>query len=215
MLRSSLQLILLAVLLLMLGSAILISTSGVGRMAMSGGVEELREPLRQVRGETRVLLVGLDGVGELDLYQAIRDGSMPNVSSLVGAVQDTMGLWEHGYGAREVMSVLPAETTAGWAAILTGARPSDSGVPGNEWFIRDSLAFFAPVPLSVDSYAHTLEIYSSELVGDRIQVPTLFERVGDLRSHVTLGFVSRGADVLSPPNFSQLPLLLKSLVDAA
>lgn len=201
---------------LVLGALItLILRSDVVDLAASGGIRELRDDLRPIRGETRVLLIGMDGVGAPILYQALREGRMPNVTELVGAPIDTSGLWEHAYGAIDALSVLPAETTAGWAAVLTGARPSESGVPGNEWFVRDSLAFYAPVPLSVDSYAHTLRIYTDGLVGARIQVPTLFERVDELRSHVALGFVSRGADVFTPPDLGRLPLLLKNLLETA
>lgn len=203
-------------LVLITGAVVFLAVeSEVAELAFSGDIKELREPLRPIRGETRVLLFGLDGVGAPVLYESIRSGGMPAVSSLLGAPTDSSGLWVHGYGARDVLSVLPAETTAGWTAVLTGARPAESGVAGNEWFVRDSLAFYAPVPLSVHSYAHTLRIYTDGLIGDQIRVPTLFERVDDLRSHVALGFVSRGADLLSPPNFSQLSRLLENLLDAA
>ncbi len=208
--------VLLTALVLVIGGLVYLTiTSEVAELAASGGIRELREPLRPIRGETRVLLVGLDGVAGPILYEAVRNGSMPNVAALLGTPADTVSLWEHGYGARDVMSVLPSETTAGWTAVLTGARPADSGVPGNEWFVRDSLAFYAPVPLSVDSYAHTIRIYTDGLIGHRIQVPTLFERLGDIRSHVALGFVSRGADVFTPPDFSRLPHLVKQLFDVA
>ncbi len=207
---------LLIVFVLLLGAfVVLVMRSEVVKLAASGGLKELRDPLRPIRGETRVLLIGLDGVGSADLYESIETGTMPNVAALLGSPADSAGLWAHAYGARGVMSVLPAETTAGWTAVLTGAPPAESGVPGNEWFVRDSLTFFAPVPLSVESLAHTLRIYTDGIVGAQIQVPTLFERVDDLRSHVALGFVARGADIFTPPDFSRLPDLLQSLWDAA
>ena len=176
-----------------------------------GGLAELREPLRPIRGTTRVLLVGIDGVGDAELRDAIADGDAPNLAALLGAPTGA-DTYEHAYAAPGVTAVLPSETAAGWAAVFTGRAPSETGVAGNEWFDRDSLALFAPVPGSVGSLAQTVAVFSDDFLGRVIQTPTLYERAG-LRSHVSLGFVHRGADVFAPPDANDVGELLDAAFD--
>lgn len=185
---------------------------GIRTLLRTGGIDELREPMRPIRGTTRVLLVGIDGVGDAMLRQAIADGGAPNLAALLGASTADPDVWEHAYAAPGVTAVLPSETAAGWAAVFTGRRPSDTGVAGNEWFDRDSLRLYAPVPGSVGSVEQTVAVYADDFLGRVIQTPTLFERAG-LRSHVSLGFVSRGGDILTPPDANDVGELLDAAVD--
>ena len=184
-------------------------SSRVGELFLAGGERTLREPLRPVRGTTRVLVLALDGVGDGVLREALAAGEMPHLAGLLGAPQGE-NLWANAYAAPGVMSVLPAETSGGWAAVFTGETPARSGIPGNEWFDRETLSAFAPVPLSVKAVRQTLGIYTDDLFGRTIATPTLFERAG-VRSHVALGFVHRGADVLSTPDPSDLGDMLKAV----
>ena len=182
--------------------------SSVGEVAeiMTGGGERtLREPLRPITPGPRVLVLALDGVGDAVLRDALRDGAMPRLAALVGPTEGDV--WAHAYAVPNAPSVFPAETAAGWAAVFTGRPPSENGVAGNEWFDRDSVETFAPVPLSVGTVKQTLQIYTDDLLGEVLQVPTVFE-LADVRSHVSLGFVHRGADVLNPPDLGDLPDLL-------
>ena len=109
----------------------------------------------------------------------------------------------HGYAAEDVVSVFPSETAAGWTAVFTGRPPAETGVVGNEWFDRDSLRIYAPVPLSVGTFEQTLAVYTDDFLGEQIQTPTLYERAG-LRSYVAQAFVYRGADVLTRPDLSEV-----------
>ncbi|HEX8298104.1 MAG TPA: alkaline phosphatase family protein [Rubricoccaceae bacterium] len=181
-------------------------------MLAAGGERELREPMRPVRGTERVLILAFDGIGDPILREALRDGSLPALSALLGP---TVGdnLWAHGYAAPRVASVYPAETTAGWAAVYTGRPPAETGIAGNEWFSRDSLRVFAPVPLSVGTVEQTLKIYSDDILGQLIQTPTLFE-LADVRAFVSMGFVSRGADRLMPPDLNDVTDLAEAAVNA-
>ncbi len=160
----------------------------------------------------RVLVIALDGVGEGRLAAALASGAMPTLSALLGTDLGD-GLREHGYIASRVPAVFPSETAAGWAAVFTGAAPAVTGVTGNEWYDRDSMATFAPVPLSVGSIEQTLSIWSDSLMSQVIQAPTLFEQA-DVRSHVSVGFVYRGADLLTPPDLNDLGDLFEGLLGA-
>ena len=178
---------------------------------MTEGAERvLREPLRASRPGPRVLVFAFDGVGERVLTEALEAGNMPNLAGLMGADLGD-GLYEHAVMARDVPAVFPSETAPGWAAVFTGTPPAASGVTGNEWFDRDSLATFAPVPLSVGTIQQTLEIWSDSLFSALIRTPTLFERA-DVRSHVSMGFVYRGADVLAQPDLGDFGDLVETAI---
>ena len=205
--------------LLLLSAAALAGCGGlagtldeVGEMMAEGGERVLREPMRPVRGADRVLVVALDGVGEGRLRAALAAGEMPRLAALLG---DSLGggLFAHGWAASGVPSVFPSETAAGWAAVYTGRRPAETGVTGNEWYDRDSLQTFAPVPLSVGTIEQTLKIWSDDFMGETIATPTLFERAG-VRAHVSMGFVYRGADLLTPPDLNDVGDLLEGAVGA-
>ena len=184
----------------------------VGEMIAEGGERILREPMRPIRGTDRVLVIALDGVGEARLTEALAAGEMPRLAAFLGADQGD-GLREHAFVASRVSAVFPSETAAGWAAVYTGTPPAESGVTGNEWYDRDSLATFAPVPLSVGTIEQTLSIWSDSLFSEVIQTPTLFEQA-DVRAHVSMGFVYRGADLLTPPDLNDFGDLLEGAIGA-
>ncbi len=183
-----------------------------GELFAEGGERVLREPMRPTRGTTRVLVIALDGVGEARLTEALDAGAFPALAAFLGEPEGD-GLYTNGYVARDVPAVFPSETAAGWAAVYTGTPPAASGVTGNEWFVRDSLATFAPVPLSVGTVEQTLAIYTDSLFSRVIATPTLFERAG-LRAHVSLGFVYRGADLLTLPDLDDVGDLVEGALDA-
>lgn len=183
-----------------------------GELFVEGGERILKEPMRPIRGTDRVLVIALDGVGERVLKDALEAGDLPTLASFMGADLGD-GLRDHAVIVNEVPSVFPSETAAGWTAVYTGSRPAESGVTGNEWFDRDSLSTFAPVPLSVGTLEQTLAIWSDDLLGEIIQTETVFERA-DVRSHVSLGFVYRGADLLTPPDLNDVGDLLKGAIGA-
>ena len=183
-----------------------------GELLAEGGERVLREPMRPIRGETRVLVLAFDGVGEAQLLEALDAGALPTLAAFLGESQGD-GLYANGVHIRDVPSVFPSETAAGWAAVYTGARPAESGVTGNEWFVRDSVAVFAPVPLSVGTIEQTLSIYTDSLFSQVLERPTLFERA-DVRSHVSLGFVYRGADLLTLPDLNDFGDLVEGVVES-
>lgn len=197
---------------------VLTSCAGAGstldtaaELIADGGERVLREPMRPVTDGPRVLVLAFDGVGEYVLRRVLSGGRMPRLGAFLGPGGTTGALesdvWQRAVVASRALSVFPAETAPGWAALYTGQPPAKNGVTGNEWFDRDSLAVFAPVPLSVGTIDQTLEIWADSLVGEMIGVPTLFERA-DVRAHVASAFVYRGADLLTMPDLSDFGDLL-------
>jgi hypothetical protein len=184
----------------------------VAKLAARAGVRELRDPLRPHTAGPRVLLFSLDGVGDDELREGVGDAAEEPWRSLLGA-RESPQRFAHGYWVPTVLSVLPSTTVAAWASVYTGEPPGRTGVPGNEWFAREegpSGRFYAPAPVSVRGVADALRTYSEGLVGDAVQVPTLFERAG-VRSHVSLAHVYRGADVFSSPEPGTVADLLAEL----
>src|SRR5690606_6484367 len=104
-----------------------------------------------------------------------------------------------GYVVPDVLSILPSTTYAAWASVFTGQPAGRTGVPGNEWFAREEARFYAPAPVSVEGVEDAVQVYSDGLLGRVVQVPTLYE-LADVRSHVSLSAVHRGADLLTTPD---------------
>lgn len=164
-----------------------------------GGEKLLREPLRPARGAPRVVVLALDGVGAEEIDAAIVGGRMPALASLMGGPAQAQGVRANAYTVPDALSILPSTTYAAWASTFTGEPAGRTGVPGNEWFTRESRRFFAPAPVSVSGPEDALEVYSEDLIGQVLRVPTLYERA-DVRAYVSLASVFRGADVLITPD---------------
>lgn len=169
----------------------------VMELLAGGGEKVLRKPMRPTRGAPRVIVFALDGVGDAALRQAISSGGMPRVSALLGRETEPR-LYEHGWAAPDVLSILPSTTFAAWASVFTGQPAARTGVPGNEWFAREQMRFYAPAPVTVTQHEHALEVFSDQLMGRVINAPTVYERAG-VRSYVSLQAYHRGADLLTVP----------------
>jgi Type I phosphodiesterase / nucleotide pyrophosphatase len=148
---------------------------------------------------SRVIVFCLDGAGYPQLMQAIRSGKTPHIAALLGKEQGG-GVFEHGYSAPNVLSVLPSSTVADWSATFTGKPPAENGVPGDEWFDRQHQRFYAPVPISVTDTADFSHMLNDDLVGKQLEVPTLYEQL-KRRSYVSMLMVYRGATLFTtiPP----------------
>lgn len=171
-------------------------------IAASGGERVLRDPMRAPGNGPRVLIIALDGVGDDELLDAIRSGRAPHISSLLGPEQEgrTFG---RAYAVPDVLSILPSTTLAAWSSLFTGATAAHTGVPGNEWFAREEMRYYAPAPVSVEGYEHAVQSYTDDLVGGALRVPTLFEQA-DVRAYVSLSHIHRGADLLVIPSADAL-----------
>ncbi|HEX6307994.1 MAG TPA: alkaline phosphatase family protein [Longimicrobiales bacterium] len=166
-------------------------------LVAGGGERQLRDPMRPAGTGPRVLVFALDGVGDDELLAAVRSGRATAIAGLLGAEREAR-LFDHGYAVPGVMSILPSTTIAAWASLFTGAGPAHTGVPGNEWFAREEMRFYAPAPVSVEGIDDALESYTDDLLGGALRVPTVYERA-DVRAYVSLSHIHRGADLLIVP----------------
>lgn len=186
-------------------AAILLLHRPAGEMlglVAGGGVELLRDPMRPPGAGPRVLVFALDGVGDDELLAAIEAGHAPHLAALLGGPMEDRS-FARGYAVPDVLSILPSTTMAAWASLFTGATAAYTGVPGNEWFVREEMQFYAPAPVSVEGTRHALEAYTDDLLGQALRAPTLFERA-DVRAYVALSQFHRGADMLVVPSAAAL-----------
>ena len=162
------------------------------RSLTTGGEEQLKPAATATtKGGPRVIIFALDGAGPDQLMEAIRSGKAPRIATLLGKERGS-GLFEHGYAAPRAVSILPSSTIAAWSATFTGKPPALNGVAGDEWFVRETATFYAPVPVSVLDTLDVTKVVNDDLLGKSLRVPTLYEFLGR-RSHVSLLYVHDGA----------------------
>jgi Type I phosphodiesterase / nucleotide pyrophosphatase len=187
--------------LLFSSSCILISTT-----LRTGGEQRLTRaaPPPKKQGP-HVIIFALDGTVPDLLMEAIRSGRAKRMQMLLGNDQGG-GLFEHAYAAPNALSVLPSSTIADWSAIFTGDAPAWDGVTGDEWFVRETATFYAPVPVSLSDITDSTKTVADDLVGKELKVPTLYELLGK-RTYVSMLSVHRGANyytTVSPSSFGNL-----------
>ena len=84
-------------------------------------------------------------------------------------------------------------------------------MPGNEWFVREQMQFYAPAPVSITDTADTLKMVTDDLVGKSVMSPTLFEMAG-VQSAVSLNPVYRGADVFTTVTSASFVTMMSDFV---
>src|ERR1700722_8082214 len=117
-------------------------------VAFGGEVRLATVPPPKVPGK-HVIIFALDGTSRDQFMTLIRSGKAPIIAGILGK-DEANGVFEHGYAAPDAVSMLPSSTVADWSAIFTGVPPAFNGVTGDEWFDREKMRIFAPVPISVD-----------------------------------------------------------------
>ena len=175
------------------------------KLFLNGGEKQVKRVPRPPAPGPYVLIFAFDGAGYDQLMAAINSGKAPAMAGMLGK-DEGGGLYEHAYSAPNAVSILPSTTVAAWSAIFTGAPPAQNGVPGNEWFVREDMKFFAPVPVSVEEMDDNRAMVTDNLVGHQLMVPTLFQQAG-VRSSVSMNMVYRGADyftILDPTSMVEL-----------
>jgi hypothetical protein len=181
------------------------------RSLTTGGEEQLKPTgTAAVRGGPHVVVFALDGAGPDQLMDAIRSGKAPHIAALLGKERGA-GLFEHAYAAPHALSVLPSSTIAAWAATFTGKPPAMNGVTGDEWFVRETATFYAPVPISVLDTLDVTKVVNDDLLGKSLRVPTLYEILGG-RSHVSLLYVHDGATLYTTVAPSSLVNIVGRLI---
>lgn len=190
----------------------LTKTTGFVSHTIATGGEEQDSPIEvpaSPRGP-RMIIFALDGAVPAGLIDAVNALEMPNIRGLLGKDMGG-GLFEHGYAAPHALSVLPSSTIADWASIFTGSVPAWNGIPGDEWFDRETATFFAPVPVSMTDVSDNTKLVTADLVGTQLKVSTLYERLG-VRSYVSMLSVYRGATYFTTVSPDALSDLFEHLV---
>ncbi|HLH77973.1 MAG TPA: alkaline phosphatase family protein [Candidatus Binataceae bacterium] len=168
---------------------------------IKNGGEQIKaeRPPRPAPGQPSLIIFALDGVGHDQLMAALGAGKMPNLAGVLGPPRGA-DLFAHAYSVPKTVSMMPSSTVADWSAVFTGLPPAWNGLPGDEWFDRSSLRFFAPVPITVTDSADFVAMLIDDLVGKQLKVPTLYEQLA-VRTNVSMQMVHRGATVYTilPP----------------
>ena len=163
---------------ILIGFTAVSSCSPGARLLLSRG-ERVRNLPHAPPSGPLVLIFAFDGVGYHELNKALESGHTPNLEQLLCKGRGD-GLYEHAWSAPNAISILPSTTIAAWSSIFTGAPPAYSGIPGNEWFVREEMKFYAPAPVSVTETDDTRRMVTEDLVGKALMTPTLFEQAGVL-----------------------------------
>jgi predicted AlkP superfamily pyrophosphatase or phosphodiesterase len=179
------------------------SGSKAAKLAVSGDVRELRE----TRGEEaqtadpsrpQILIIAIDGMKRDVLYDLLEQGALPGLEKLLGGRVD--GKLAHAYLDRSTIAPLPSVTLVGWGSIFSGEPPAESGIVGNEFFIREGRRFVAPIPGSFEAKEPVLATYTDDYANDLLEVPTVYERLRrrepDVSVWVSVSQFYRGADRL-------------------
>jgi len=103
-------------------------------------------------------------------------------------------------------SILPSNTIPGWSSIFTGKGPAYNGISGNEFFVRETMQFLAPIPVSVEETDDVRRAITEDLVGKVLKTQTLFDTM-DGPAFVSLNYVHRGADLFTADAPSRLTAL--------
>lgn len=143
--------------------------------------------------------------------EAVHSGHAPYIADLLGKDQGD-GVFEHAYAAPHALSVLPSSTIADWASIFTGSVPAYDGVPGDEWFDRQTMKFYAPVPVSVPETADNAKVVTDDLVGRQLRVPTLYHDLQPRSSFVSLLSIHRDATIYTTVSPGSFPDLVEHLI---
>ncbi|MGA9721048.1 MAG: alkaline phosphatase family protein, partial [Candidatus Binatus sp.] len=158
-----------------------------------------------------VLIFAFDGAGYDQLMEAINSGKASAMAGMLGKSEGG-GLYEHAYSVPNAVTILPSTTIAAWSAIFTGSPTAKNGVPGNEWFVREEMKFYAPVPVSVAEMDDNRAMILEDLVGKALKTPTLFEQAG-VKSSVSLNPIYRRADYFTVANPTSMVSLYTEFIE--
>jgi hypothetical protein len=175
------------------------------RLVAQGETRELRdadpdEPSAEAAGPT-LLIIGIDGVERGLLYPLLREGKLPGLAKLLGGEgHEGAARFPHAHFDEHILSTLPSSTLTAWASIFTGVVPSEHGVAGNEFFIRESRRLAAPIPVSIGDPEPVLQTYTDGYANELLTVPTIYEQWREVDPSISI-WVSmsqfhRGADKL-------------------
>lgn len=165
--------------------------------------------------QPRVVLVDVDGVRNDTFEKAYLSGEMPNLERVLGEVRDGKGfgssLW-----FENAKAAFPAITMAGQASLATGVPPSRHGIPGNQWFDRETnrvIDYFSSTGISCvyGILLVSVKECSGGLANRHLRVPTMYEAAAAAGKTSTVVFSQywRGATHAISPSVSEVNLLVR------
>jgi hypothetical protein len=181
------------------------SCAVVSKTVATGGEVPLKTVASPKLPGKHVIIFALDGTSRDQFIALVRSGKAPNIVGILGKEQSD-GVFEHGYATPDAVSMLPSSTVADWSAIFTGVPSARNGVTGDEWFERERMRFFAPVPISVDETGDLQKAITSDLIDNSLKVPTLYQQLG-IDANVSLMWIYRGATlytIVGPSTYTDL-----------
>ncbi len=125
-------------------------------------------------GHPPILFLPFDGVNRDLLYDMLRAGELPKLTDLLAGEGKN---FPHAYFDETLLSTMPSSTMAAWTTTVTGTPPSEHGITGNEFFIREELRLAVPAPVSFNDSKPTIQIYTDEYLNKLVKVPTVYERM--------------------------------------
>ncbi|HTL37971.1 MAG TPA: alkaline phosphatase family protein [Kofleriaceae bacterium] len=175
------------------------STAKVAKLVVTGDDKTVQQRPPHARPSsphsTQILFVAFDGVSREMLYDLLHQHKLPNLAALIGG--DDL---EHAYLDQTLLAGMPSTTMAAWVSVLTGAPPAESGVTGNEYFIRERRELACPAPVSFVDSEPTLAIYTEGYLNKLVGVPSIYERIHQQDPEaliwVVMNHFFRGADKL-------------------
>ena len=142
-----------------------------------------------------IMVFGLDGVSRALLYELLRAGKLPNLAELLGG--DALA---HADLDNHLLTNLPSTTMPAWTSTFTGVGAAESGVPNNEYFVRETKTFECPAPVTFLDSAPTLAIYTEGYMNKLVGATTVYEKIRqkdhDALIWVVMNHLFRGADTM-------------------
>jgi len=210
-----------ATFLLAAASSILTACGAFGQLfkvVVAGDSRTLRErPSGQpsnAPSRPALLILAIDGIGRDLLYSMLGSDELPELAALIGKSGSS---FPHAYFAPDVLTTVPSTTGVAWATIFTGVSPAEHGFAGNEFFIRETKQFAAPIPVSVHASAEALSVFTEGYANKFLSAPTIYELMRERDPYVNI-WVSmsqfyRGADQLLMTRRSAIAAALEAFLE--
>jgi hypothetical protein len=143
---------------------------------------------------------------------AISSSTTTHIRSLLGK-RVRRNLYEHAYSIPNATTVMPSCSTAAWTSIMTGRSPAETGVAGDEFFVREENRFYAPIPISTRQPDDFMEMIGNDLLGRLLQTPTVYQRITG-PSDVALLYLYHGANIYSTVGGAALLRMAAAVIES-
>jgi hypothetical protein len=168
-----------------------------------------------VLGQARVVLVDIDGVNREAFERVYLTGKLPSFSRILGEVHDGKG-FSTAVWFEKATSVFPSVTMPGQASIFTGALPARHGIPGNQWFDRNTgrvINYLSTtgLPCVWGFLPFGVGDCSGGLAHHHLQMPTLYEAAtaAGKTSIVVFNEFWKGATHVIVPSIAEAGLMIQ------